>query len=225
MRCRECNVDLPEKYTACPLCGAKAYSDEPKIGGIRHSEYPEVQTEKYVRNPFPVFLMIWALVSAVSFVLFKKETVDANLFSLLVSIVPMVWTLVLRPIHVKQLYFGNYAVVNLYPAALCGFIYCLIKGALNFYFVSFLPAVFILVLFALLVIVFARPKVSKRAAPYFVLSLAVSIVAEIGVAVSGYDVLNAWLVVMLVCILSLVFLLCKSPEETKEEIKAKFSIQ
>ena len=28
MRCNECNVDLGEEYTKCPLCGADAVADE-----------------------------------------------------------------------------------------------------------------------------------------------------------------------------------------------------
>lgn len=225
MRCRECNVDLPKEYTVCPLCGGKASDDEPLIGGIRYSEYPKVKTEAYKRDPFPIFIIIWALCSAVSFVLFKTETINANVFSLLVSVVPMVWTLVFRPVMVKQLYAGNYVMINLYPIALCGFLYCLIKGAMNFYFVSFLPVVFIIILLALTVVVFAKPKICKRAASYYVLSGVVGVVAEIGVAIAGYDLLNAWLIVILVCIAILTFLFCKEPGKTKEELKAKFSIQ
>lgn len=225
MRCRECNVDLPKEYTACPLCGGKVSDDKPLIEGIVLAEYPKVKTEPYKRNPFPVFLLIWALVSAVSFVLFRKEVVNANVFSLLVSVVPMIWTLVFRPLMVKQLYVGNFIMMNLYPLALCGFVYCLVKDALNFYFISFLPAVFILALLALAVVVFSKPKDCRRASPYFVLSGVVGVAAEIAAAITRYDLLNAWLIVVLICIVMLTVLFCKAPKETKEELKAKFSIQ
>lgn len=41
MRCNECNVDLGEEYTKCPLCGADASPDEPKLKGIKTAEYPK----------------------------------------------------------------------------------------------------------------------------------------------------------------------------------------
>ena len=225
MRCRECNVDLPKEYTACPLCGGKVSEDKPLIEGIVLAEYPKVKTEPYKRNPFPVFLMIWALVSAVSFALYKTEILNVNVFSLLVSFVPMVWTLVFRPFLVKQLYVGNYVMMNLYPVALGGFLYCVIKDTLSFYFFSFLPVIFVIVLLALSVAIFFRPKVCKRAAPYAVLSGAVGVIAEIAAAITRYDLLNAWLIVVLICIVMLTVLFCKAPKETKEELKAKFSIQ
>ncbi len=60
MRCRECNVDLSETYTKCPLCGEKAYDDEPKIKGIKPAPYPHgktpqisVQSEKK-KTPFSI---------------------------------------------------------------------------------------------------------------------------------------------------------------------------
>ena len=40
MRCRECNVDLSETYTKCPLCGAQAYDDEARVKGISPAPYP-----------------------------------------------------------------------------------------------------------------------------------------------------------------------------------------
>ncbi len=41
MRCNKCNVDLGEEYTKCPLCGATASPDEPKLKGIKTAEYPK----------------------------------------------------------------------------------------------------------------------------------------------------------------------------------------
>ena len=40
MRCRECNVDLSEIYTKCPLCGAEAHNDEGRVKGISPAPYP-----------------------------------------------------------------------------------------------------------------------------------------------------------------------------------------
>ena len=225
MRCRECNVDLPKEYTACPLCGGKVNDDKPLIEGLDFAEYPKVKTEKYRRDPFPVFLMIWALVSVISFGLFKAEIFDANVFSFAVALVPMVWTLVFRPFMVKQLYKGNFVVMNLFPAALGGFLYCSIKDAMSFYYLSFLPAIFTLILVSLTVCVFVKLKTSKRAAPYFVLSGVAGVIAEVITAVTKHDLLNAWLIVILICAANIIFLLCRFPKATKEELKAKFSIQ
>ena len=50
MRCRECNVDLSELYTKCPLCGAKAYDDESRIKDINPAPYPHREAEATVNN-------------------------------------------------------------------------------------------------------------------------------------------------------------------------------
>ena len=54
MRCRECNVDLSEEYRVCPLCGAVASDDEPRIKNIKAAPYPAnapVQPEDRVKKP------------------------------------------------------------------------------------------------------------------------------------------------------------------------------
>lgn len=225
MRCRECNVDLPKEYTACPLCGGKVSDDKPLIDGIRLAEYPKVKTETYKRNPFPIFLGIWALTALVGIILYKKEILSVNIFAFVVSVVPALWTLVFRPLLVKQLYAGNYVMMNLYPAILGGFIFCALKNKLDYFFASYFPTICVAVLVALTVIIFLQPKVCKRAAPYPVLTGTFSVVMCIVLAFTEKAVPFAWLGVLVVCIGILVILFCKSPKETKEELKAKFSIQ
>ena len=39
MRCKNCNVDLGEKYTVCPLCSGAATNESAKIQGISTAEY------------------------------------------------------------------------------------------------------------------------------------------------------------------------------------------
>jgi hypothetical protein len=34
MRCKECNADLGENYSRCPLCGSVPTDEEPKLKGI-----------------------------------------------------------------------------------------------------------------------------------------------------------------------------------------------
>lgn len=45
MRCKECNVDLPETYTKCPLCGNAASDDELQFKNIKYMPYPRGQYE------------------------------------------------------------------------------------------------------------------------------------------------------------------------------------
>lgn len=49
MRCSNCNVDLSDNATACPLCGAPAENVPPVLDGIKEAPYPE-KTEK-LREP------------------------------------------------------------------------------------------------------------------------------------------------------------------------------
>lgn len=51
MRCRECNVDLSENYTKCPLCGSKAYDDESRIKGVSPAPYPHGKADVTVIKP------------------------------------------------------------------------------------------------------------------------------------------------------------------------------
>lgn len=225
MRCRECNVDLPKEYTACPLCGGKASDDAPLIEGISLAEYPKVKTEPYKRNPFPIFLAVWALSALAGIILYKTEMLSANVFSFAVAAVPLLWTLIFRPVLVKQLYAGNYVMMNLYPVLLGGFIFSLLKDKLDYFFSNFFPTACVAVLLALTVIIFLQPKVCKRAAPYPVLTGAVGVVMAIVLAISERSVPFEWLGVIVLCTGILIILFCKSPKETKEELRAKFSIQ
>ena len=39
-RCKECNIDLGEEYTVCPLCKAKAENSKKTIDGLKTAPYP-----------------------------------------------------------------------------------------------------------------------------------------------------------------------------------------
>ncbi len=41
MRCNYCNVDLPETYKLCPLCGNPASDEQVRIEGITAVPYPD----------------------------------------------------------------------------------------------------------------------------------------------------------------------------------------
>ena len=57
MRCDKCNVDLPETYTRCPLCGEKPVEGEVKIKGLTAVPYseesvPEAKESKKEKTDF-----------------------------------------------------------------------------------------------------------------------------------------------------------------------------
>ncbi len=72
MRCNECNVDLGEEYTKCPLCGADTSNDEPKLKGIKTAEYPKYdkslldeKVEYHTTFPQKYVFRVCAIVSVV----------------------------------------------------------------------------------------------------------------------------------------------------------------
>lgn len=220
MRCINCNVDLPDEYSNCPLCGGKASPEAPVLEGIRTAEYPKVCTEPEKKNPFKIFLIIWAASCLVS-LFFSLE-----LAALVLCLVPFIWTLVFRPIFVKQLYAGNFIVMNLLPLTLASFVYSSITyGDMLPAIVGFMPISCIAVLVALTVLVIAKPKKSKRAAAYPVLFTVLSVILGITAYVKAHSVPFLWLGVIVIsaCVLGLIFFM--NPKAAKEELKAKFSIQ
>ncbi len=57
MRCEKCNVDLPESYTRCPLCGSEPSDIEARIKNktaVPYSDKPCVNAEvkKKEKTPF-----------------------------------------------------------------------------------------------------------------------------------------------------------------------------
>ncbi len=51
MRCKECNIDLAETYTICPLCGSKASEEEAKLTGIKVAPYSKAEPVKETGVP------------------------------------------------------------------------------------------------------------------------------------------------------------------------------
>lgn len=225
MRCRECNVDLPENYTACPLCGAKTHTDAPTIEGIRYSECPRVETEKYKRNPFLVFLALWAAVSVTALVLLRTSLVSATVAAAVFCVPAVLWTLVGRPLLVRQLYVGNFVVMNVWPAALTSFVFGRLTGAAADGFAVWVPLCCAVLLLALFVTVFAVPRHAKRAAPYAVLFIAASLVGLCAVAVRYAVFAPCWLVSAALGVALLAVLLLRDKKAVCEELAAKFSVQ
>ena len=226
MRCRECNVDLPETYTACPLCGAKASPDEPVLKGIRTAEFPKLKTEPFKKDPFHVFLVIWLVISAISIALCATGLTSKLLAAGTICTVALVWTLLGRPFLVKQLYAGNYIVMNWLPLALFSVAVSKIQHEdITLALTGYLPISSIAVLVALTVLILAKPKRAKRAAAYPVLFAVLSVIASVITIAKTAAVPFLWLAVIVICACILALLFFMDAKATKEEIRAKFSIQ
>ena len=52
MRCRECNIDVADNITRCPLCGAEVFDDEPALGELSNIPYPTSCLPYPTENPF-----------------------------------------------------------------------------------------------------------------------------------------------------------------------------
>lgn len=226
MRCRECNVDLPETYAVCPLCGKAASNDPPVLEGIRTAEYPRVKTEPYKRNPFPVFVGIWLGLSVLSLAMSALDIISQAVAAAVICAVPCIWTLIFRPLLVKQLYAGNFIMMNLLPFALTSIVFSYLNyGSILPALMGYLPVCCITVLVALTILILAKPKKSKRAASYPMLTGASGILAGIATACASDSVPFLWIAVTVLCICILALLFFINPQATKEELKAKFSIQ
>ena len=40
MRCRECNIDVADNISRCPLCGAEVFDDAPALPELGDIPYP-----------------------------------------------------------------------------------------------------------------------------------------------------------------------------------------
>ena len=224
MRCRKCNVDIAEEYIRCPLCCSEAFNDEPLINGIVTAEFPRITEKKKTLNLFPVFLAVWAVVGVISVILHKTGLMTDFSASLMFSVVPFIWTLILRPLFIRQFYKGNYIVMNFYPMALFICVYGYFSE-LDFSFYSFyLAAVTFIVCFLLFVYVLFRKKDSVRSSSYFVLLTAFSaIFILVGFINSSFD--SAWIYPIIISVAGILLLFSRYNTSLFEELKAKFSIQ
>ena len=226
MRCRNCNVDLPDSYEICPLCGEKAYEDKPLIDGIKTAEYPKLNVQKSHPEPFYVFAVIWLAIIAVSSVLGALKIITPITAVLCVTISASVWTLIFRPIFVKQLYAGNFIMMNIFPLSML-FIAAekALCGSVQRSLTSYVPLTVIVLLCALCVLIAVKPKSRKRAVLYPVLLLFVSTAASIIYALTEFKSGIFWYTSALVCVIIISFLFIKDREKVTEELKAKFSVQ
>ena len=226
MRCRECNIDLPDNYTACPLCSSEVFDDELKIKDVRTAEYPKASPEPYKRNPFPIFLLIWLLPSLAAFVLYKLGIIELTVTASVFCVIPCMWTLFFRPVMIKQLYAGNFIVMNLFPLSMSSMIFDkLTNNSFQKSFEVYIPVIATAVFAVLLIYIFAKPGKNKRAASYPVLMMPAALSATVYFAVTLKSVPYIWIAVLALCAFILVFLLATKSCEVKEELKAKFSIQ
>lgn len=98
MRCNECNVDLAENVSVCPLCGNKAESKEPVIKDIKTAEYPEygeLRPLKYYIQKNDVYFgkrMMIGIV-ALSVILLAISAIFSFLNTVLYIVLPVIYAL------------------------------------------------------------------------------------------------------------------------------------
>ena len=226
MRCKNCNVDLPEEYTHCPLCNEKATPCESEIKGIRIAEYPKVETIPYKRNAFIKFIVLWVAIILISLVLYKTNVINSGIFAVVATLPACAWTLFVRPFKVKQLYKGNYIVMNFYSLALMLSLYSFAStGKIIEAVTTYLPLISIVIITVLGIYIFVNPKDNKRSAPYPIFMGVLSIIGIILTFVMQAEFSVYWFISLCVSAILLVYLLVFNGTATKEELKAKFSLQ
>ena len=226
MRCKNCNVDLPEEYTHCPLCNEKAINEEPLIKGIKIAEYPKVETVPYKRNSFMKFIILWAVAVIASVVLYKTNIITDVNFSVIAIFPACVWTLLVRPFKVKQLYNGNFIVMNFFSFSLMFMLYSIATtGKVTEAVTKFIPLTTIIIIVALGIYIFVSKKDNKRSAPYPIFIGILSVIGIILTFTLTSELSIYWLVSFCISALLLIYLLKTNGAETKEELKAKFSLQ
>ena len=82
MRCSNCNVDLGESQTTCPLCGAPAENIPPVLNAIKEAPYPE-KTEKLLQRKERILPNKWVLRVAAALCLLFCILGNSLLYSLL----------------------------------------------------------------------------------------------------------------------------------------------
>ena len=226
MRCKNCNVDLAEEYTHCPLCNEKACSEEPLIKGIKTAEYPKVETAPYKRSLFMKFIVSWVAIIIFSFVLNKIDVISNVVFALVSTIPACVWTLLVRPFKVKQLYNGNFIVMNFFSFSLMFMLYSIATtGKVTEAVTKFIPLTTIIIIVALGIYIFVSKKDNKRSAPYPIFIGILSVIGIILTFTLTSELSIYWLVSFCISALLIIYLLKTNGVETKEELKAKFSLQ
>lgn len=112
MRCNKCNVDLGEEYTYCPLCGADAVDEPPKIEGMKTSEYPVVTYKNFPKSVTKYYFIVAAALVLVGGIIekFVRGSFDISMFAAFVF--PCIWSLVVRPIAKKYMNIGIFILSN-----------------------------------------------------------------------------------------------------------------
>ena len=226
MRCIKCNVDLPDTYKKCPLCESSASDALPLIADIKTAEFPKVKTEPKKTDKFIVFLLVWCIVSLIGYALLSMNIITKVVFGIVFTAIPLVWTVIGRPLFIKHYFRGNYIVVNFYSLTLAAVVFGRISEATEGYYMTAIPLIAAFIGLLLLILTpFIDRKNFYRAAPYAVLLTAYSIVGGIIGFVSTGIIPLYWFDPIIVCLVLLAVSFIKCKEKTKEELKAKFSIQ
>ncbi len=224
MRCRKCNVDVPEFYKKCPLCNETVFDDENKIQNIKTAEFPKIKEIKTSFNIFPYFVSLWAIIIVLSTVLYKTGTFSAMSASITISALPMIWTFIFRPVFIRQYYAGNYIIMNIYPASLFVCLSGILSGTNLSYYSFYINAVITIVCLILLIYIIIRKKDCHRSSSYFILIIAFSLALTLISVIKGvFTIILVFPIIL--CIVAFLLLYSRNKRIFFEEIKAKFSIQ
>lgn len=114
MRCTECNVDLSEDVRACPLCGTKAANTRVVLYKEKTAEYPEIKYKPFKRNYSAIYFLICLVICAAIAVIERLYDTNTDIALLAAFISPCAWAVFLRPFIRKNMYLGDYLLVDLF---------------------------------------------------------------------------------------------------------------
>jgi len=107
MRCPNCQVDLNENASLCPLCGGPARNIPPLIAGVAYQDYPAYEHKRFRRNISLIYFFSSACVFLLAAGLEIGLAGRLRLTPYLAFAAPCVWALLIR-LKRNSLSVGNY---------------------------------------------------------------------------------------------------------------------
>ncbi|MDR1464840.1 MAG: DUF6320 domain-containing protein [Oscillospiraceae bacterium] len=118
MKCPDCQVDLNENVSRCPLCGKLAETSEPVIRDVSYQDYPAYEYRRFQRNLSLVYFCGSVAVFVALALLERLLTGRLHYLPYLAFLVPCVWALVIRPRMNRSLSPGNFLLGALFTISL-----------------------------------------------------------------------------------------------------------
>lgn len=226
MRCKSCNVDLSEGAKKCPLCGEPAVNEEPVLQGLQTAYYPKVKYKKPMPNFNLIFVVVWVLASLGVFIfdLFcSNGDYTYSLFT--VTLIPCIWSLLLRPMYTSKYYFGRYLVTDViflipWAIVLCAKMFNNLQVAFSFVAPAILIAALLIFMFEAIFV-----KKDRVNAPIFVVMVGGLSAVMLVISLFIKDILwVAYLVPVALSVFVLILLWALEPKKVRQELKARLHI-